>query len=556
MHLQLKFPISFNVLSPHAGFSQNPRIINGVFPPVSAKIEAPSIFNCKGIEFSVPKHRSNSLSFAESRGEDERLRSVVVKEVDVATLGNLCVDIVLNVPSLPPASIEERRAYMEQLSESRPDKRYWEAGGNCNMAIAAARLGLRCLTLGHVGNEIYGRFLLDVLHDEGIGMVGMSEDTDSVTSSSASYETLLCWVLVDPLQRHGFCSRADFSKEPAFSWMSKLSGEVKMAIKQSKILFCNGYGFDELSPGLIISALEYAVEVGTSIFFDPGPRGKTLYNGTPEQQRALDQFLKMSDVLLLTSDEAESLTGISNPILAGQELLRKGLRTKWVIVKMGPKGSILITTSSISCAPAFKVNVIDTVGCGDSYVAAIAFGYLHDVPTVNTLALANAVGAATAMGCGAGRNVATLEKVIELMKVSNLNEDDSLWDDLFDENLDASEIILLSRAIINGSSDRLNHVSLQKDEHGRNPDSCGASNGCVLRSSRVKLAWAACVCWGGRIPCVSGKFGGVLDSLCLLICEFEKAKEEEEQLKVDYPAVLGDRLAWIQLERQDFFAID
>lgn len=73
------------------------------------------------------------------------------------------------------------------------------------MAIAAARLGLHCITIGHVGNEIYGQFLLDVLHEEGIGMVGMSEDTDFVDSSCASYETLLCWVLVDSMQRHGFC---------------------------------------------------------------------------------------------------------------------------------------------------------------------------------------------------------------------------------------------------------------------------------------------------------------------------------------------------------------
>lgn len=72
------------------------------------------------------------------------------------------------------------------------------------MAIATARLGLRCITIGHVGNEIYGHFLLDVLHDEGICTVGMSEDID-VNGSGASYETLLCWVLVDPLQRHGFC---------------------------------------------------------------------------------------------------------------------------------------------------------------------------------------------------------------------------------------------------------------------------------------------------------------------------------------------------------------
>lgn len=106
--------------------------------------------------------------------------------------------------------------------------------------------------------------------------------------------------LIEPIL---FVSRADFSKEPAFSWLGGLSKEVKKAIKKSKILFCNGYGFDELSPNLINSALDYAVEVGTSVFFDPGPRGKSLCNGTPEEQRALSQLLRMSDVLLLTSDE-------------------------------------------------------------------------------------------------------------------------------------------------------------------------------------------------------------------------------------------------------------
>uniref|UniRef100_A0A5B7AV70 Putative fructokinase-1 n=1 Tax=Davidia involucrata TaxID=16924 RepID=A0A5B7AV70_DAVIN len=390
------------------------------------------------------------------------LTSVGIKDVDVATLGDICVDIVLNVPKLPPASLEERKAYMEQLSKSPPDKQYWEAGGSCNMAIAAARLGLCCITIGHVGNEIYGRFLLDVLHDEGIDMVGMCEDNDVVNGFSAAFETLLCWVLVDPLQRHGFCSRADFSKEPTFSWMSKLSNEIKMAIKKSKILFCDGYVFGDLAPGLIVSALEYAVEVGTSVFFDPGPQGKILSAGTPEEQRALGKFLRMSDVLLLTSEEAESLTGIGNPILAGQELLKEGVRTKWVIVKMGPKGSILITTSSISCAPAFKVNVVDTVGCGDSFAAAIAFGFIHNVPMVYTLTIANAVGAATAMGCGAGRNVATLKRVIELMKAANLNEDEEFWKELLDEKLDAREITFLSKMVINGSNNWLNRVALQK----------------------------------------------------------------------------------------------
>ncbi|XP_022728119.1 fructokinase-1-like [Durio zibethinus] len=414
-----------------------------------------SACSCRALNISVPSHPSRSLPSSNAP------QPAFVKTVDVATLGNLCVDIVLNVPKLPPPSADARKAFMEQLSSSPPDKRYWEAGGNCNMAIAAARLGLDCLTIGHVGNEIYGKFLLDVLHEEGIGVVGMCEETD-LNSPSASYETLLCWVLVDPLQKHGFCSRADFSKEPAFSWMSTLSEEAKRAIKRSRILFCNGYDFDEFSPGVIISAVDYAAEVGTLVFFDPGPRGKSLLRGSMEEQKALRQFLRMSDVLLLTADEAESLTGIANPILAGQELLRKGIRTQWVVVKMGPKGSILITTSSITCAPAFKVKVIDTVGCGDSFVAAIAFGFIHNIPLVSTLVFANAVGAATAMGCGAGRNVATLKQVVELMEAPELNEDDEFWNGLLGEHLDSQEVTFLSKMVLNGSNGRMNCVTLQK----------------------------------------------------------------------------------------------
>jgi hypothetical protein len=44
------------------------------------------------------------------------------KTVDVTTLGNLCVDIVLNVPQLPPASVEEKFTYMKRLVAAPPDE--------------------------------------------------------------------------------------------------------------------------------------------------------------------------------------------------------------------------------------------------------------------------------------------------------------------------------------------------------------------------------------------------------------------------------------------------
>ena len=62
-----------------------------------------------------------------------------------------------------------------------------------------------------------------------------------------------------------------------------------------------------------------------------------------------------------------------------------------------------------------QVQVQDTVGCGDSFASAIVLGYIARHPIPATLALANAVGAATATGRGAGRNVATAEKVTSLL---------------------------------------------------------------------------------------------------------------------------------------------
>ena len=107
------------------------------------------------------------------------------------------------------------------------------------------------------------------------------------------------------------------------------------------------------------------------------------------------------------------------------------------------------------------MDVVDTVGCGDSFVAAVAFGFINNMPMVNTLAIANAIGAATAMGCGAGRNVATLEKVTQLIRESNLNDDDTFSSELFGSDLDTQDITVLTKKVINGSKDGLNRVSLQ-----------------------------------------------------------------------------------------------
>lgn len=109
-----------------------------------------------------------------------------------------------------------------------------------------------------------------------------------------------------------------------------------------------------------------------------------------------------------------------------------------------------------------QVRVLDTVGCGDSFTAAIAFGFLCKMDQVNALILANSVGAATATGCGAGRNVATLEKIVQLLQFPNLNEDVELWRSLIEEYSEKEEIVLASKYIVNGSAGRIVYVSIDE----------------------------------------------------------------------------------------------
>jgi hypothetical protein len=65
------------------------------------------------------------------------------------------------------------------------------------------------------------------------------------------------------------------------------------------------------------------------------------------------------------------------------------------------------------------------------------------------------------MGCGAGRNVATLDKVTELMRASDINEDDEFWSELV-KDLNTEEITFLSKMVINGRNSQVNHIALQK----------------------------------------------------------------------------------------------
>jgi hypothetical protein len=125
----LKSPLPYHAPPSHPIFSLplNPRQFVLPLSPqkTGGSIYHNPVFICKGTQLSVPSHGSASLGPSNGNGaavHDWKVRSVGIENIDVATLGNLCVDIVLNVPKLPPRSREASFAYMQDLSKSPPDK--------------------------------------------------------------------------------------------------------------------------------------------------------------------------------------------------------------------------------------------------------------------------------------------------------------------------------------------------------------------------------------------------------------------------------------------------
>lgn len=99
-------------------------------------------------------------------------------------------------------------------------------------------------------------------------------------------------------------------------------------------------------------------------------------------------------------DEISQLTGIKANdeaalIEAGIKLQKSGIR--YVVISLGKNGSFMISENGVWKAKVPTVDSVNTVGCGDSMIAALALGILNQWHEDKLLRYASAVSAANAM---------------------------------------------------------------------------------------------------------------------------------------------------------------
>lgn len=92
------------------------------------------------------------------------------------------------------------------------------------------------------------------------------------------------------------------------------------------------------------------------------------------EQPELRKTLQKVHGLVLNEGEARMLTGKTNLVSAGREILKMGPR--FVVVKKGEHGSLLVSSDDLFVLPAYPTeDVRDPTGAGDSFAGAM-MGYL------------------------------------------------------------------------------------------------------------------------------------------------------------------------------------
>jgi len=242
-----------------------------------------------------------------------------------------------------------------KLSEAAEFKRA-PGGAPANVAAALAKLGFDAAFLGQVGDDPFGRFLEQTLADAGVNT--------SLMAFSADTRTGLAFV---SLTAEGV---------PDFIFFRNPSADITFRPEQldlEVLSACQVFHFGSITlieepvRSTTLAALQRAVECGALISYDPNLR-PALWSDLDRAREVMQSVLPDVDILKVSEEELHFLTGEKDLAQGAQLLLDQGPAV--VLVTLGVEGSRAYALDDRQAyAPACKVAVVDTTGCGDAFVA-------------------------------------------------------------------------------------------------------------------------------------------------------------------------------------------
>jgi sugar/nucleoside kinase (ribokinase family) len=293
--------------------------------------------------------------------------------IDVLCIGHAAWDLILTLPGYPA---EDSKSEVTRLDES-------GGGPAANAAWLLASWGVRCAFAGLVGDDEYGRRVL-----QEFAQVGM--DT-SLVECRPGYPTPVSVILVN--ERNGSRTVANRTVPAAGLSLSFSRGEELAP----RVLLFDGHDLEAS-----LQAIERFPRAKTVL--DAG----SLREGTRELARRVD-FLVGSERFARQVIGLPPLDAGADRTAAVAALHR--LNGHPVVITLGERGLIHGTASGCEYLPAFPAQAVDTTAAGDVFHGAFAYGVLSGLSWLDTLRLASMAAALSVAVPGGRRSIPSLERV-------------------------------------------------------------------------------------------------------------------------------------------------
>ena len=174
-------------------------------------------------------------------------------------------------------------------------------------------------------------------------------------------------------------------------------------LRQTRHLHVASYFLQtNLQPGLV-HLFQRARKLGVTTSLD------TNYDPS-EKWAGFDELLAVTNVFLPNEKEAKSLAREQDVDMAADRLGRK---VQTLAVKLGADGAIGVNAFQKIRAESIPVEVVDTVGAGDSFNAGFLYGYLHKWELSQSLRLACVCGALSTQKAGGTEAQPTLQEAMK-----------------------------------------------------------------------------------------------------------------------------------------------
>lgn len=310
---------------------------------------------------------------------------------DVIALGRACIDL---------NAVE----YNRPMEETMTFKKY-VGGSPANIAIGAAKLGLRVGFIGKLADDQHGRFIHDYMTTVGVDMTGTVIDDEG-------HKTGLAFTEIKSPEE---CSILMYREEVADLYLA--SPEIDEAyIAQAKVLLVSGTALAK-SPSreAVLTAIQYAKKHDVKIVFELDYRPYTWVSPA-ETASYYTCVAEQADIVIGTRDEFDVMEHHEQGDNAKTVAQLFKATPQLVVIKHGVDGSYAYAQDgTITKGSAYKTKVLKTFGAGDSYASAFLYALLRGKSIATALKFGSASAAIVVSKHSSSEAMPTVEEIEQLI---------------------------------------------------------------------------------------------------------------------------------------------